>query len=89
MNKKGKEGALSHSCIGIFSNFSLRELIVVLELLDGNPRRNFQRLASVVRPSTLVSHFWKISHRFLHCTSVWLRFPSFGSWVLCEEADFY
>jgi hypothetical protein len=89
MNKKGKEGTLSHSCIGNFSNFSLRELIAVWNSWDGNLRRNFQGLASVVRPSTLVSHLWKISHRFLHCTSVWLRFPSFGSWVLCEEADFY
>jgi hypothetical protein len=35
---KGKrEGALSHYCIDIFLIFSLRELIVVLELLGWKP----------------------------------------------------
>jgi hypothetical protein len=52
-----KEGDLSHSCIGNFSNFSLRELIVVWKYWDGNPTRNFQGLDSVMRSSTLVSHF--------------------------------
>jgi hypothetical protein len=55
--KGEKDVTLSHSCIGNFSNFSLRELIVVWNSWDGNPRRNFQGLALVVRPSTLISHF--------------------------------